>query len=222
LKVERCALNVLERSTFNIQRSTFKGSSAMDLAKGPSAIDHPCTQAMILCVGTTPAVQRVMIFRQVALDGVNRAITTLDGAAGKSVNVAKVLKVLGEQPVATGFLGGDDGAFLRSVLEAKQIELDSIPVPARTRLCVTVVDQSSGKVTELVEESGPVRPADFEKLLAVIRRRIDACRAVVMSGEVNREDVDRRWLRKCLWNGFDGPGRVQRSTIGLDFVRHPG
>ena len=63
----------------------------------------------ILCLGTTPAVQRVMIFRKLALDAVNRATTTLDGAAGKSVNVAKVLKALGEQPIAMGFLGGDHG-----------------------------------------------------------------------------------------------------------------
>ena len=49
----------------------------------------------ILCLGTTPAVQRVMVFRKLTLDAVNRAATTLDGAAGKSINVAKVLKTLG-------------------------------------------------------------------------------------------------------------------------------
>ena len=68
---------------------------------------------MILCLGTTPAVQRVMVFTKLTLDAVNRAATTLDGAAGKSVNVAKVLKSLGERPVATGFLGGDRGTFVR-------------------------------------------------------------------------------------------------------------
>ena len=64
---------------------------------------------MILCIGTTPAAQRVMVFRRLALDAVNRAVMTWDGAAGKSVNVAKVLQALGEQPVATGFLGGARG-----------------------------------------------------------------------------------------------------------------
>jgi len=64
---------------------------------------------MILCIGTTPAAQRVMVFHRLTLDAVNRATTTLDGAAGKSVNVAKVLQALGEHPVAAGFLGGDRG-----------------------------------------------------------------------------------------------------------------
>ena len=87
---------------------------------------------MILCIGTTPAAQRVMAFRKLTIDAVNRAVTTVDGAAGKSINVAKVLKALGEQPVATGFFGGDRGEHLRALLEAQGIELDFLNVaPAR-------------------------------------------------------------------------------------------
>ncbi|HEV2435089.1 MAG TPA: 1-phosphofructokinase family hexose kinase [Verrucomicrobiae bacterium] len=139
---------------------------------------------MILCIGTTPAAQRVMIFRKLTLDAVNRATTTLDGAAGKSVNVAKVLKALGEQPVAAGFLGGDHGEFLRGALAEKGIATDFVTVSTRTRQCITVIDESAGTQTELVEESRPVEPADFNKLVAVIRRRLPECRAVVMSGTI--------------------------------------
>ncbi|HLX96593.1 MAG TPA: hexose kinase [Verrucomicrobiae bacterium] len=136
----------------------------------------------ILCVGTTPAVQRVMVFRKLTLDAVNRAAATLDGAAGKSINVAKVFKTLGGQPVATGFLGGDRGEFLRVALMEKGIESDFVTVSTRTRQCLTIIDELAGTHTELVEESHPVQPADFDKLLAVIRRRVSECRAVVMSG----------------------------------------
>ncbi len=125
-----------------------------------------------------------MIFRSLALDAVNRAVTTLDGAAGKAVNVAKVLRALGERPVAIGFLGGDRGEFLRSALQTVGIELDFVNVAARTRQCVTVIDQSAGTHTELVEESLPVDPADFERLRAIIRRRIAGSPAVVMSGTI--------------------------------------
>ncbi|MGP8022296.1 MAG: 1-phosphofructokinase family hexose kinase [Limisphaerales bacterium] len=138
----------------------------------------------ILCVGTTPAVQRAMIFRQLTLDAVNRAATTLDGAAGKSVNVAKALKVLGEQPVATGFLGGDRGEFTRAALAEKEIESDFVIVSTRTRQCITVIDESAGTHTELVEESRPVEAADFDRLIAVIRRCVPQCRAVVVSGTI--------------------------------------
>jgi tagatose 6-phosphate kinase len=139
---------------------------------------------VILCIGTTPATQRVMVFRKLTLDAVNRAVTTLDGTAGKSVNVAKVLRALGERPVAAGFLGGDRGEQLRADLEARGIELDFVKVAARTRQCTTLLDASAVTQTELVEESQPVAAADYEELMRVIRRRVQGCRAVVMSGTI--------------------------------------
>ena len=138
----------------------------------------------ILCIGTTPAAQRVMIFRKLTLNAVNRAVTTLDGPAGKSVNVAKVLKALGEYPVATGFLGGNRGELLRLVLMEKGIECDFVTVSMQTRQCITVIDETAGTHTELVEESQLVESASFDKLISIIRRRLPECRAVVMSGTI--------------------------------------
>ena len=96
----------------------------------------------------------------------------------------KVLRVLGEHPVATGFLGGDRGDFLRSVLDERGIEHEFVTVVPRTRQCVTVIDESAGTHTELVEESQPVHPEDFAALRAILDRRIPGCRAVVMSGTI--------------------------------------
>lgn len=139
---------------------------------------------MILCIGTTPAAQRVMVFRKLTLDAVNRAITTRDGAAGKAVNVAKVLKTLGEEPVVAGFVGGERGAQLRSLLEAEGVALAMVTVAPSTRQCITVIDESAGTQTELVEESGAVSLSDFESLMALIAARARNARALVMSGTV--------------------------------------
>src|SRR5712691_2326378 len=98
----------------------------------------------ILCIGPTPAVQRVLVFPKLALNEVNRAATTLDGAAGKSVNVAKVLKALGENPIATGFLGGDRGALVEAALKEREIETEFVRIACETRQCTTVVDESAG------------------------------------------------------------------------------
>jgi tagatose 6-phosphate kinase len=137
---------------------------------------------MILCVGPTPALQRVMVFQRLTLDAVNRAAETQEGIAGKSVNVAKVLKTLGQKPLAMGFAGGDHGKELRAGLEARGIETEFLEVRARTRQCITVIDESSETQTELVEESSAVEAADYDALLEAIRRRIKGCQAVVMSG----------------------------------------
>jgi 1-phosphofructokinase family hexose kinase len=139
---------------------------------------------MILCLGTTPATQRVMVFRRLALNAVNRALAVADGPAGKSVNVAKVLKALGERPLAVGFAGGPRGQSLREMLDARSIETDFVTVAAHTRQCVTILDQEGGAQTELIEEGPPVSPADCERLRALLRSRIKASRAVVMSGSL--------------------------------------
>jgi len=141
---------------------------------------------MILCLGTTPAAQRVMVFSRLNLDAVNRAIQTLDGAAGKSINTAKVLRALGERPLAVGFLGGPTGAYIRATLERLEVEMDFVAVEPPTRQCITVIDSATGTHTELVEESAPVPPQAYEQLLEVVRRRIGQCRAAVMSGTIPR------------------------------------
>jgi tagatose 6-phosphate kinase len=125
-----------------------------------------------------------MVFRRLALDAVNRAVTTLECAAGKSVNVAKVLRVLGEQTVALGFLGGARGEVLQEQLRSKGIELDYVPVTAHTRQCLTVIDETAGTQTELVEESQPVAASDYEALEALVRKHVAECRAIVLSGSL--------------------------------------
>ena len=139
-------------------------------------------RAQILCLGPTPALQRVMVFRNLALDEVNRAVMTLDGVAGKAVNVAKVLQAIGERPVALGFLGGERGKTLKTALQQRRIEMEFVETAAPTRQCITVIEQSAGVQTELVEESGRVRSADYGALFASVRRRLKGAKALVMSG----------------------------------------
>lgn len=138
----------------------------------------------ILCVGTTPALQRVMRFSSLKLDAVNRAVMTLDGVAGKSVNVAKVLRSLGSEVTATGLVGGTSGRLVVSTLEGMGVHCDFVDVAVPTRQCVTVLDDLSGSHTELVEESRVVAAADFEALWGRIRSRLPGSGAVVMSGTI--------------------------------------
>lgn len=136
----------------------------------------------ILCIGPTPAAQRVMVFRKLALDSVNRAAKTLDGVAGKSVNVAKVLKTLGEAPIATGFLGGDRGSFIRSCLKERGINTEFVAIHLETRQCTTVIDESAGTQTELVQESDAISKDKYGELMKVVRKWAGQSRAMVMSG----------------------------------------
>lgn len=137
-----------------------------------------------------------MVFRGLSLDEVNRAEKTLDGVAGKSINVAKVLKALGQNPIATGFLGGDRGTLVESTLKERGIETAFIKIAPETRQCTTVIDESVGTNTELVQESDGVPKEKYRELMEVVRKWIGRCRAMVISGTLTpRAPTD--FYRRC-------------------------
>lgn len=160
---------------------------------------------MILCIGTTPAAQRVMRFAKLERDAVNRASQTLDGIAGKSINVAKVLATLGAQALATGFVGGDFGREVLRSLETRGVETDFVQVSAATRQCITVLDDATKTVTELVQESQAVAPEDYQTLLSKIEVNLPRCRAVVMSGSLTPggpQDFYKRIVQRAQARGI--------------------
>jgi tagatose 6-phosphate kinase len=138
---------------------------------------------MILCVGPTPAVQRVMVFKRITTGAVNRAAITIEAPSGKSINVAKVLWRLGVKPLATGFLGGARGDWIGQFLDRLPgFEHQFVAVEPETRQCATVIDEQAGMQTELVEESKPIAPT---------------CSALVMSGTLTPA-ADEGFYRECV------------------------
>jgi tagatose 6-phosphate kinase len=139
---------------------------------------------MILCLGTTPTLQRTMTFERLTLDTVNRALSVEITPSGKSLNVARALHVLGEEVVATGFLGGETGQIIRDRLDAAWITHEFVPVGPPTRSCVTIIDQSKSVVTELVEESQAVEESCWDELRQIYASRVTSASAVVLSGSL--------------------------------------
>lgn len=139
---------------------------------------------MILCLGTTPTVQRTMVFAKLTPDAVNRATEVTEYASGKSANVARVLHTLGTDVLEMGFLGGLRGEFFREDFSRAGIPHDFIEVPGQTRLCTTLIDRSSGVVTELVEESPKLPEQAYETLLERYAAAVARAEMVVLSGSL--------------------------------------
>jgi tagatose 6-phosphate kinase len=155
---------------------------------------------MILCLGTTPAVQRTMTFRRLLVDDVNRAIGIAQYASGKSINAARVLRALGKEVLATGFAGGDSGKFLRTDLDRAGIAHDFLEVTPPTRLCITVVDEEAGTATELIEEAAGVEQRAYAKLLREMDANLWRAKAVILSGSLPPgapADLYARCVERC-------------------------
>ncbi len=166
----------------------------------------------MIFLGPTPTVQLTMEFDRLALDQVNRSVQTMRTASGKSVNAARVAHTVAPDLgiVAMGFIGGDTGQFMREDLERAGITHAFVEVWPPTRTCVTVIDRSGGRTTELVEESAPLRPEDYDKLLDLLtsllpyRRlspgvelQIPGRRLLVLSGSLPPGAPDDFYARCC-------------------------
>jgi tagatose 6-phosphate kinase len=139
---------------------------------------------MIVCLGTTPAVQRVMVFDRLTPNEANHASATLQCAAGKAVNVARVLSQLGESALAMGFVGGPTGHFIRGDLDRTGVAHDFMTVDPPTRVCVTVIDQQAATATELVENPPPLPASAWDELDRGLGTRLSSAACLVLSGSL--------------------------------------
>jgi tagatose 6-phosphate kinase len=175
---------------------------------------------VILCVGATPAVQRVMIFKKLEIDQVNRAAETFEGIAGKSINTAKVLKALGRDVKAMGLLGGNRGRMIERELKARGIECEFLEIEPETRQCVTLIDRAGGTHTELVEESRAVPKELYERLFEKVKASLPGAEMLLLCGTLTPgAPVD--WYARCVEAGHeagvpaivDAQGELLRKSL---------
>jgi tagatose 6-phosphate kinase len=142
---------------------------------------------MILVVGLTPTVQRTMRFDRFVVEAVNRAKETLVTASGKGVNVARVVRLLGEQAKLVQVLGGESGRFVAVALDREGILHTTLWAEddAPTRTCTTLL-VADGPTTELVEEAAEVSPHDAALLLATAKTTLLEAKALCLSGSLPR------------------------------------
>ena len=152
---------------------------------------------MILCLGTTPTLARTMAFDALKIDDVNRAAAVADYAAGKNVNVARVLTTLGVPAAAIGFLGGPRAAAMRADLDTAYISHAFLDIDAPTRLCITVVDRAAKTATELIEESSKVTKTDPPRLLKQLDKLLEPANLLVLSGSL-APGVPAAFYRDCV------------------------
>jgi fructose-1-phosphate kinase PfkB-like protein len=109
---------------------------------------------MIATVTLNPAVDefyRVPGFRG---GGWFRSGETVRSAGGKGVTMARILKQLGQETLALGFLAGFNGDLLRDCLRREGISTNFVNVPGETRNDVFILNESGHEETMIAEE-GP-------------------------------------------------------------------
>ena len=136
----------------------------------------------ILCIGMTPAVQELREFKRLTLGEVNRSPAIHRSVAGKGPNVARVLRQLGGRPLLLGFVGGDTGRFITENLRREGVAEQLTPTKRTTRICTTLMDHTTGTITELVEDAQLPARAAWQEFCRTLDRGLASARYVVIAG----------------------------------------
>jgi tagatose 6-phosphate kinase len=138
----------------------------------------------ILAVGLSPAIQRSLLFDRFEIGEVNRSSGYYTDAAGKCVNVARVLTQAGCSSTCLTIAGRENRREFERLCRRDGMHLITTEVSGRVRTCTTVIDRSTGLCTELVvNEPESVTPEEEQAFTSEFLRELEKRPAVlVISG----------------------------------------
>lgn len=152
---------------------------------------------MILTVTLNASLDKAYIVSDFETGNVIRVKDVVCTAGGKGLNVARVVKALDEDVLATGFLGGYQGKFIAEKLDDENICHEFVNVKGETRSCLNIIDTSTGKHTELLEPGPKVFKDEIQNFITLYEKLVKRSSIVTLSGSVPR-GVDTSIYKKLI------------------------
>jgi 1-phosphofructokinase len=109
---------------------------------------------MIITVTMNPAIDKTVELKNLERGSLNRLKNVITDVGGKGINVSKTIKALGGETIATGFIGGSGGRFIKKVLKEQGIKTDFVEIKNEVRTNLKVLEE--GDVVTELNEPGPV------------------------------------------------------------------
>ena len=157
---------------------------------------------MIYTVTFSPAIDYVVDLANFEIGEINRTQQEQAFPGGKGINVSLVLANLGKSSVATGFLGGFTGAFIKEELAKRHIESGFIEVDGLTRINVKI---RAGKETAINGQGPHITDEDIEKLISQLEK-LTKDDLLVISGTVPKSlpsNISEMILERIKGNGAE-------------------
>jgi tagatose 6-phosphate kinase len=137
----------------------------------------------VLTITLNPAIDTRYEIKEVRVGEVNRVSNKVETPGGKGLNVSNVLNKLGAHVIATGFVGGVKGEFIKRELEKKKISHEFQDVVAETRTCMAIIDENK-KITEILESGAEISSEERDDFLKKYENLLDSVEIVDISGSL--------------------------------------
>lgn len=138
---------------------------------------------MILVINLNASVDKRYKMKDLIKGEVMRAAEVDNTPGGKGIHVANVATILGEDCIATGYLGGKSGEFISEKLQDYGIKQDFVQVTGETRSCLAIITDT-GAQTEILEPGPTVTQEEQEAFLAKYQELLSKATVVAASGSM--------------------------------------
>ncbi|MDE5977935.1 MAG: 1-phosphofructokinase [Turicibacter sp.] len=140
---------------------------------------------MITTITLNPALDKLMQIERINIGEANRTQILSESAAGKGIDVAKVLRDFNREVNVTGFLGGIVSPIFKQCFQKEKINDYFIPIKGMTRTNIQLFD-AAGKRTELLEKGPQVEASELEQLLKQVEKLAKDSSVVAICGSAPR------------------------------------
>lgn len=141
----------------------------------------------LVCVAPNAAVDKIAAVDALAPGEIHRPQILSVVAGGKALNVGRAAATLGMRVLAVPVLAGHAGAWMAERLAADGMESRPVWVAGETRECLSVLDRSTGRLTEFYEAGPAITELDWAAVEAAIAAAVaedPAGTLVVVSGSL--------------------------------------
>lgn len=174
---------------------------------------------MITTVTLNPALDRMLSVDEIVMGEANRVKRLCDTAAGKGVDVTKVLRDLSAEVTCTGFLGGAVSSVFIDCFTQIGAHNQFVRIEGITRTNLQIFD-GQGRRTELLEQGPSVTAEEFCALMERVEKLARESSVVTICGSAPRGislDDYRRLIRLVKGTGaitvVDASGALLRAAL---------
>jgi 1-phosphofructokinase/tagatose 6-phosphate kinase len=141
---------------------------------------------VIITVTLNAAIDKSLSVPSFRLGRRHRTVERRALAGGKGVNIARMLKTLGQPVIATGFQGGPTGTQIVAQLSEESILHDFVRIREESRTNTSVLDPTTGEQTEINEQGPRVEPDEVEQFRDKLLYLARGAAVVVFAGSLPR------------------------------------
>ena len=140
---------------------------------------------MIYTVTLNPALDRAVVVERLLADDTTRVLSETHYAAGKGIDVSRVIRKLGGQSIALGLVGGYDGLQLEGLLINAGVMTSFTRISGETRTNIVLKEKATGHQF-VISAAGPeINPAEVGQFYQHVLE-IQSMDYLVMSGSLPR------------------------------------